>query len=656
MKTSLFILSCLTIFSLVNSVEAGSIDPALASALVQLAPAEKLPVWIFFQDRGMSAEETEAALQQLESVYPQKTINRRHKAGVYNFCQRDLPVCQVYIDQVRNITGKIRTITRYFNGVSADLNWETAEQIAALPYVDQLIPVAQGKRYEPVEKAPPAVPLIDYEYGESFGQLNQINVIAMHDMGLTGGGVLVCLLDTGYRLQHIAFANMDIVDTWDFINGDSIVYNQPEDPSDQQNHGTYTLSTCGGQVEGYLYGPAFDASFLAYKTEMVDEEIPIEEDYYVAGLERADSLGADVVSTSLGYYDWYEFEDLDGNTTVTAIGVDIAVTNGIVCVTAAGNNRNYMPFPYIITPADADSVISVGAVDIDGELASFSSPGPTYDGRTKPEVCAMGVDTYCASPYNLNGFTNVGGTSLSTPLVGGASALLVQAHPNWPPMMVREALMMTASNAGHPNNDYGWGIIDVLAAAQYSFPPVIQSVQPDSDTVYVFVDSTVTFIVDAADEDGDPLLFSFYVDTVLAEENDTGFFNFIPTEVAEYTIYVTVEDLIGFQDNASWVVIGQPQNSIGGGSNLLLDNFYLEAHPNPFNSRTIVDFSLPQSGKVNLSLYNINGSLICTIAEGTYPAGQHSITVEGKEIASGVYFLRMSCQGKSDALKLLLLR
>jgi len=655
MKKILF----LTVFSITlcfsGNAAAGSIDPALEQALTHLEAGETLPVWILFADRGLTQEETSAALQQLNSVYPEKTINRRHKAGLYSFSQRDLPVAQVYCSEVVEITGKIRMVTRYFNGVSANLDAVSAQEIAVLPFVERLAAVARGMRYEPFEKPNPYYPAIDYNYGESFGQLNQINVIALHDMGFTGEGVLVCLLDTGYRLEHIAFANMDIVETWDFINGDSIVYNEPGDPNDQQNHGTYTLSACGGEVEGELYGPAFEASFLAYKTEMTDQEIPIEEDYYVAGLERADSLGADVVSTSLGYYDWYQFEDLNGDSTVTAIAVDIAVSNGVVCVTAAGNNRNYAPFPYIITPADADSVISCGAVDIMGELASFSSPGPTADGRIKPEVCAMGVETYCASPYNPTGFTNVGGTSLSTPLVGGAAALLVQVHPNWPPMTVREALMLTASNAAHPDNDYGWGIIDVLAAAEYSFAPVIEAVNPEEDTIYVFVDSTTTLTVTASDADGDPIVYSFYMDTTLAEENDTGIFDFTASEAGIYPIYIIVEDLIGFQDSAFKVIINQPVNAVGSGITAL-NSFQLTAYPNPFNSSTIIDFSLPEPGKVNLTLYNINGRTVETIAEGLFTPGRHSITIEAGDLSSGIYFLKSDIAGKAGTMKLLLLR
>ncbi|MCH7732685.1 MAG: S8 family peptidase, partial [Candidatus Marinimicrobia bacterium] len=177
-------------------------------------------------------------------------------------------------------------------------------------------------------------------------------------------------------------------------------------------------------------------------------------------------LGADVVSSSLGYLDWYTYPDMDGNTAVTTKAMDIAASVGIVCVTAAGNEGDD-DWYYIIAPADADSVISVGAVDMNGVIAGFSSHGPTYDGRIKPEVCARGVSTVCASPFNVDQYTRKGGTSLSTPLVAGAAAVILSAHPDWTPMMVREALMKTASRADYPDNSYGWGVIDVWEAIRF---------------------------------------------------------------------------------------------------------------------------------------------------------------------------------------------
>ena len=656
-KLNKYIHSVLIVILISMMADAAPLSMNLSSRLSQLPPGETLPVWVFFHDRGMSQSEIDAALSALGQQYPSRTIERRAKSGLTAFSKIDLPVCQSYLDEVVAITGKIRTVTRYFNGVSVNVDLEKALQIAALPFVKSILPVARGERIPTPHQGEPGSHQVDLNYGESFDQLEQINVIAMHDLGFTGEGVLVCLLDTGYRLEHIAFWDMDIIDTWDFINSDSIVQNEPFDPPGQHDHGTYTLSACGSALEGMLYGPAYEASFLAYKTEMTDDEIPIEEDYYVAGLERADSLGADIVSTSLGYYDWYDFSDLDGNTTVTAIGVDIAVSQGIVCVTAAGNNRNYNPFPYIITPADADSVISCGAVNVEGELAGFSSPGPTYDGRIKPEICAMGEDVLCANPNSTTEFTNVGGTSLSTPLVGGSCALLLQAHPNWLPMMVREALMMTASQAAQPDNDYGWGIIDVLAAAEYSYAPEIITATPEGDTVYAFVDSSTSFFIEAEDEDLDPLTYSCYVNDQLTAEFPAPFNHQIASgEPDTFIVRMAVADLIGFEDDTSWVLIVQEYTSVENRSAYSPQDFFLSAYPNPFNPDTKLTYSVPVSGNITLNIYNITGMLVETVMNGYHSAGIHDITFDASGLPSGVYFARLEWSGGALIQKILLIK
>jgi subtilisin family serine protease len=200
--------------------------------------------------------------------------------------------------------------------------------------------------------------------------------------------------------------------------------------------------------------------------------VPIEEDQYVAGLEWGESLGADIASSSLGYIDWYEFEDLDGMTAVTTIAVNTAIENGMVVVTAVGNSGT----GGIVVPADAENVIACGAVDSDGNIASFSSQGPTADGRIKPEVCALGVSTYCAGVNSTSAYRYENGTSLATPLVAGAAACVLQAHPDWTPQQVREALMMTASDPENPDNQYGWGIIDVMGTINYQFMEIVNSV------------------------------------------------------------------------------------------------------------------------------------------------------------------------------------
>lgn len=282
---------------------------------------------------------------------------------------------------------------------------------------------------------------------------------------------MVCMMDTGYRKNHqafqLAYSEGRVLAEWDFINNDGETQNQTGDPSGQHDHGTYTWSTLGGAADGNLYGLAYGAYFILAKTEDISSEQPIEEDNWVAGMEWADSIGADVISSSLAYIDWYTYADMDGNTAVTTIAADIAAERGIVVCNAMANAGPESGTLH--APADADSIIACGAVYSTGEIAYFSSRGPTYDGRIKPEVCARGVSTRCADPYGTTGYTYTSGTSLSTPLIGGAAAVILSAHPDWTPMQVREAMMMSSDHSSSPDNDYGWGVPDILATIQYSF-------------------------------------------------------------------------------------------------------------------------------------------------------------------------------------------
>jgi serine protease AprX len=240
------------------------------------------------------------------------------------------------------------------------------------------------------------------------------------------------------------------------------------------DHGTYTLSALAGFKEGQLIGPAYGASFLLAKTENTDYERHIEEDNWVAGAEWADSLGADIISSSLGYRDFdssntsYTWKDMDGNTTIVTIGADVAASRGILVVNSAGNEGSASGnINTLVAPSDGDSVLAVGAVYSSGALVSFSSMGPTADGRIKPDVVARGFGTYCASSWDTSGYAGVSGTSLSCPLVAGASALVLQANPTFSNMDIINALKNTASQAQTPNNEYGWGIINAYQAALY---------------------------------------------------------------------------------------------------------------------------------------------------------------------------------------------
>jgi serine protease AprX len=215
-----------------------------------------------------------------------------------------------------------------------------------------------------------------------------------------------------------------------------------------------------------MMGAAFDAEYILAKTEDVSDEQPVEEDWWIEAAEWADSLGAQIISTSLSYTDWYTYEDMDGDTAPITNAADLAVANGIVVVAAAGNAGS-SAWRYIGAPADGDSVISVGSVDSLGMRSSFSSQGPTYDGRIKPTVMAMGQADYVADPRGASMYRRGSGTSFSTPLTAGSIALILEKQPYWLPGNVIDAITSTGTRASNPDSLYGWGILQAQDASDY---------------------------------------------------------------------------------------------------------------------------------------------------------------------------------------------
>ena len=400
----------------------------------------------------------------------------------------DLDVDGEYLDAIRATGAAVRTCSRWFNAVSVDAAPEQLELLAALPFVRETAPVRRGAR-QPLPGPRPALPVSpkpsEGGYGQGFEQLSTIGVIALHNEEFTGEGIRIALLDAGFPgLGHRAFAHLDVVAERDFVNGAAAPGGPGPLPG--SSHGTQVLSVLAAWDPGNLLGAAPHAEYLLARTEDVERELPVEEDFWVAGIEWADSLGADVVNSSVGYNQFddgtgYLFEDLDGRTALTTIAAEIAVSRGIVVVAGAGNEGD-KPWRYVTVPADGPSVIAVGAVELSREeIAPFSSRGPTADGRIKPDVVAPGtgivvVDTPAGEQEeSFSGYRRARGTSFAAPLVSGAAALLRQIHPHWKPADVAAALRGTARDLGEsgPDTTYGWGLVDALAASglEIELPP-----------------------------------------------------------------------------------------------------------------------------------------------------------------------------------------
>lgn len=454
-------------------LEPAIVAPRLAARLARGDAGDTLPVWIFFRDRGPGP----AGWGARAGLSPRamSRIERRGRAGLD---AAYAPLHEPFIDETRPMLLRVRHRSRYFNAISAEVLARDVGRLSRLSCVRRVDLVDAGRgsggKVDELESAavPPRAtpPVPPAPYGGSQDQLDQIGAASLLDAGWNGSGtreggdpVLIAILDTGFRLDHIALQHVGVEAQWDFVQDDSVTVNEPGDGPYQDMHGTTVLGVIAGHRPYHHAGPAWGARYLLAKTEIYDREIRIEEDHWIAGIEWADSAGADIVTSSLGYIDWYTRDSLDGETALCTRAADIAAGHGIVVVNSAGN-RGYGG---LNAPADGDSVFAAGAVDADGSVAPFSSRGPTADGRIKPDFMARGMRTQSVAYEDTIGLAAYSGTSFAAPLVAGICAQLLDAHPGWDLGTLRDALRATASKGGFPDNDYGYGIPNAALAISY---------------------------------------------------------------------------------------------------------------------------------------------------------------------------------------------
>ena len=334
-------------------------------------------------------------------------------------------------------------------------------------------------------------------YGISLTQLTQLNGEYLHNLGFRGKGVHIAILDAGFYHANIltAFDTLRnagrILGTRDFVDHSSDIYLQ-------HTHGTSVLSCMAGNQPGVLLGTAPDASYYLFRTEDAPTEYPIEEDNWVAAAELADSLGVDLINSSLGYCTFddpqmsHTYSDMNGNTTRVTKGANMAFQKGILVFTSAGNEGNN-PWRHIIAPSDGENVIGVAAVDKYGIRAAFSSVGPAFGGAVKPNVAAMGSSTFLITSGGVPGYSS--GTSFSSPVLAGMGACLLQSNPYSDVKLVKKAIEQSASIYSSPDSLLGYGIPDFGKADKYlkldTAVPVLQkpswAVSPNPFTDFITI-------------------------------------------------------------------------------------------------------------------------------------------------------------------------
>lgn len=446
-----------------KSIFISSISFFFLTLVAQAQSSEYYKFAVFFKDKANSPY----SISRPEEFLSPKALERRAKSKVA-VTESDLPVSPTYIQQVRALGFDYFNKGNWSNFITiGTTDSASITKLNSLAFVSKVKHIHKGK----IPQAKPSVnkdlkagePISDFNnlnYGSSQTQIEMIGVDFMHSKGYFGKDVVIAVFDAGfYRVDELpAFehirANNSILATWDFVMNEPSVY-------EDNTHGMSVLSCIAGYVPGKLVGTAPQAKFFLLRTEDAGSETITEEYNWEAAAVWADSAGADIITSSLGYttfdnpFDSHNYQQLDGNTTVITRAADRAASKGIFVVNSAGNSGS-SPWYYIGAPADGDSVLAVGAVKADRSIANFSSRGPSVDGRVKPGVCAMGQATMLSLASGEIGPSN--GTSFSAPIIAGAVATLLQANPTATNMQLYDAIIRSADRFENPNADYGYGI------------------------------------------------------------------------------------------------------------------------------------------------------------------------------------------------------
>jgi subtilisin family serine protease len=670
MRFYIVLISVLMASGIFAQTNMNKITPQLNDLLNASMDNDEILVWVFLNDKGDNLSDYFA---NPETVVSEKSLKRRAKVLQPDnlISTMDLPVNREYISELVSFGFEVKQKSKWLNGVSGYVTKSEVALISQISSVRSLDVVHRFKRDYSIEEDAGNQPqgnslykpegINSFDYGESFTQLNQINVPAVHDLGYTGQGITICSMDAGFdNLAHEVFSSMNIIAMWDFVDNDP-------DPSQGGSHGTSTLSTIGGFKEGKLIGPAFNSDYILARTEDIYSETPVEEDNWIAALEWADSIGVDVTTTSLSYLEYdppftsYTWEDMDGNTALITIAADLAVKLGIVVVNSASNSGYNANHNTLGAPADGDSVITVGAVRSNGERSGFSSVGPTADGRIKPDLMAMGSNVYVARSSTPTSYGNSSGTSFSCPILAGACALMLSVNSNLTPMEVLDFFRQTADHSNNPDNLYGWGIINTLDAVNLIPVPV----ELISFTGHYF-EGTVQLDWSTATEINN---LNFEIQRRIINSDVTGEWlligfkegNGTTTEPNHYTYYDDIKNI-----SATRIEYRLKQIDFNGNfefSNVVmvevagLSGYQLfQNYPNPFNPGTSVKYSVPKQSNIKIAVYDIIGNELEILFEGIQQAGVHQIDFNAQSRPSGIYFISMSAENFKKAIKISLMK
>jgi len=578
-----------------QSVNINKLSKTLREELSLKSSEEKNLIWITFTDKGTGSE---IKLSHPETFLTQRAIERRIKVKLVNELvdYSDLPLNREYTEGLLNMGLKIKNKSKWFNSISCYATKIQVDQIINLDFVIKADIVRTFKKSKDEIELLDDVPVIEEDnniapkntyslnYGNSLNQMQIINAPTAHDSGYMGQGVVIANFDAGFdNLQHPSFDSIRArgLRTYDFVNHDTNVANEIGQMGDG-SHGTQTLSLVGSYKPGNLISPAFRSRYILAKTENTESETPLEEDNWIAAAEWADSLGADIITSSLVYIEMdpgsshsYDWRWMNGDSCLITIGADLSVNKGMIVCNSAGNEGFHSTHNTLGAPSDGDSVIAVGSVNSDKKRSSFSSVGLSIDGRIKPDVVALGNGNIVAQPgAGSTGYTSGSGTSFSCPMTAGVCGIILSANYNLTPMQIRQVLTQTADSSFAPNRRRGWGLINCWEA----------------------------------------------------------------------------------------VKVARNLTSAGSNNNVsIIEGYELsQNYPNPFNPKTVISYQLPASrgetvsSFISLNIYDVLGKEVGVLVNENKPAGIYSVTFNGANFPSGIYYYKL-VSGDFTAVKKMML-
>jgi subtilisin family serine protease len=604
----------------------------------------------------------------------QRSIERRIKYNI-SIDESDLPIPQTYLDSIR-LSGDVTilNVSKWLNQVCIQTTDAVAlNKINLFSFVKAALPIAarmsneinpQNKEYDDFEEAAPLKPsqrpqgTTDYyDYGTSYAQVHLQNTDFLHNHGFRGEGMQLAIMDAGfYHYQSLPTFdsvrnNSQILGTWDFVANEASV-------DEDFVHGMNCFSTIAANMPGVFVGTAPKTSFFLFRTEDTESEYPVEEQNFAAAAEQADSVGVDVFSVSLGYATFdnsrfnYTYANMDGNTTISARAADFAAKKGIMVVVAAGNEGN-KTWHYILTPADADSVLTIGAVDVNRQVADFSSYGPTSDGQIKPGVATVGVRAVVANSNTGN--PSLGnGTSFACPIMAGSATCLWQAFPEMNNMQIIDALLKSSDRYSAPDNRTGYGIPDLKKA----FVSLIKKLYTQSIAINNNCKTSINCTVKTAADMSIAIERKLPADTnykTISTQIHNGSFamaNFSYTDdlsilnigtVIKYRIKMVIaSDTSFYLDSA---IVNYTQSCNDG----------IVISPNPVADNIFIQITSNKTVNTAIEMYNLNGQKIYSLKD--LPVnGTQTFTIPVKQFSPGIYFVAVFSDNKKAITKKILVR